>query len=59
MVTHHPKKIKTFSFLYSGESIFQHIVEMIPQLKTRTSAKSSTENAPDAGATSKKKSKKK
>jgi hypothetical protein len=41
---------------FSGESIFFHLAEMIPQLKSRA-AKSGPENVPETGA--KKKSKKK
>jgi len=42
---------------FSGEAIFNHITEMIPQLKSRTSQKpTGQENEPDA---TRKKSKKK
>jgi hypothetical protein len=43
-------------YAFSGDSVFFHLAEMIPQLKSRA-AKSGPENVPETGA--KKKSKKK
>jgi hypothetical protein len=42
--------------LVSGESVFLHVSEMIPQLKSRSGQKSGAENDPEAA---RKKSKKK
>ena len=50
-----PSKNDLFIF-FSGESVFLHLAEMIPQLKSRA-AKSGQENVPETGA--KKKPKKK